>query len=201
MYRALTLAIAIAIALTARVSRADDDAEFMKKAASGGHMEVELGEYAAENASSSDVKEFGRRMVQDHGKANRELKALAARKNVELPETMSGEHGETAQELMKLRGAEFDKAYMREMVSDHEKDVAKFREQAQSGTSELDEWAGKTLATLQSHLEEAKRIHGRLEGGAMGSGSGHGSGVDTPPASGVGPTGTMPDEPPRKTTP
>ena len=162
MSRALPLAIAIL--LLAPFSRADDDAEFMKKAASGGHMEVELGEHAAANAASSDVREFGRRMVQDHGKANGELKALAATKGVSLPSTMSSEHGEAAQELMKMSGADFDKAYMREMVADHEKDVAAFRKQAASGQSDVDKWAEKTLPTLQSHLEEAKRIHGRLEG-------------------------------------
>src|SRR5688572_25687737 len=126
MYRALPLAIALS--LFASVSRAaDDDAEFMKKAASGGHMEVELGEYAAANAGSSDVREFGRRMVQDHGKSGMELRSLASVKGVELPATMSAEQSETARELMKLGGAEFDRAYMREMVTDHEQDVAEFR--------------------------------------------------------------------------
>jgi putative membrane protein len=162
MYRALILAVAIA-ALAAGARAATDDTEFMKEAASGGSMEVALGEYAAANADSSDVKEFGRRMVQDHGKAGKELQQIATIKGIALPAAMSEDHSEQAHELMQLRGAAFDKAYMRAMVSDHEKDVSEFEAQAKSGKSDVDQWARKMLPTLQSHLEDAKRIHGRLE--------------------------------------
>jgi putative membrane protein len=191
MYRALT--VAFAIAAVAGVSRAaTDDTEFMKEAASGGAMEVELGQYAAENAASSDVKEFGRRMVEDHGKANKELKQLATQKGVTLPAAMSEDHGEQAHDLMELKGAEFDKEYMRHMVKDHEKDVSAFREQAEQGKSDVDRWAEKTLPTLTSHLEQAKQIHGRLEGSST---RGTGSETDVPTS------GMIPGEKPRPATP
>jgi putative membrane protein len=164
MYRALILAVTItALAAGSRARAATDDTEFMQEAASGGSMEVALGEYAAANADSSAVKEFGRRMVQDHGKAGKELKQIATIKGIALPAAMSEDHSEQAHELMQLRGAAFDKAYMRAMVSDHEKDVSEFEAQAKSGRSDVDKWAQKMLPTLQSHLEDAKRIHGRLE--------------------------------------
>ena len=54
------------------------DATFMKEAAEGGMAEVALGQLAVEKASSSDVKTFGQRMVDDHSKANDELKQLAS---------------------------------------------------------------------------------------------------------------------------
>src|SRR5712671_1113768 len=62
------------------------DSTFMKKAADGGMAEVELGQLAVQKASSSDVKAFGQRMVDDHGKANEQLKQLAAEKHVDLPQ-------------------------------------------------------------------------------------------------------------------
>jgi putative membrane protein len=43
-------------------------------------MEVAMGKLAAQNAQSDDVKSFGKRMVTDHGKANDELKSVAAKK-------------------------------------------------------------------------------------------------------------------------
>ncbi len=55
----------------------DEDTEFMNEAASGGMMEVELGQLAANKAVSADVKKFAKMMVDDHTKANNELKSLA----------------------------------------------------------------------------------------------------------------------------
>src|SRR5689334_12885251 len=71
---------------------AGKDKDFIKKAASGGMMEVELGQLAQSKAQSQDVKDFGSRMVTDHGKANDELKTLAQQKNVQLPATMERKH-------------------------------------------------------------------------------------------------------------
>ena len=58
------------------------DQSFVMKAAEGGLAEVELGKLAAQNATSDDVKKFGQRMVDDHGKANDELKSLAQQKTI-----------------------------------------------------------------------------------------------------------------------
>ena len=52
--------------------------------------------------------------------------------------------------LAKLKGAEFDRAYMREMVQDHDKDVKAFRQHAQSGTDpDVKQFAQKTLPTIE----------------------------------------------------
>ena len=61
------------------------DKTFMKKAAKGGMMEVAMGNLAAQNGQSDDVKSFGKRMVTDHSKANDELKSIASQKGVTLP--------------------------------------------------------------------------------------------------------------------
>jgi predicted outer membrane protein len=44
------------------------DKAFIKDAAKGGMMEVALGRVAEENATDSEVKKFGERMVKDHSK-------------------------------------------------------------------------------------------------------------------------------------
>ncbi|MGI8641011.1 MAG: DUF4142 domain-containing protein [Pyrinomonadaceae bacterium] len=133
------------------------DKEFMTKAAQGGMVEVKLGELAASKGQSVDVKAFGQKMVADHGKANDELKALAAGKGVTLPTDVNSEQKEMYDKLSKLSGAAFDKEYVAEMVKDHEKDVAEFQKQADSGTdSDVKAFATKTLPTLKSHLEMIK---------------------------------------------
>ena len=65
------------------------DRQFMDKAAQGGMAEVELGQLAQQNAQSPDVKAFGKRMVDDHSKANDQLKQLASQKGVSLPTSLN----------------------------------------------------------------------------------------------------------------
>ncbi|MDQ6758936.1 MAG: DUF4142 domain-containing protein [Acidobacteriota bacterium] len=133
------------------------DQQFMMKAAQGGMAEVELGRLAKDHASNQAVKDFGQQMVDDHSKANDELKDLASRKSVTLPTDVNAKDKATMDRLSKMNGAAFDRAYMRDMVMDHKKDVAEFQKEANSGMDpDVKSWAAKTLPTLQHHLQMAQ---------------------------------------------
>jgi putative membrane protein len=95
------------------------DSKFVKEAAEGGMMEVELGRLATQKASNADVKSFGQRMVDDHSKANDQLKSLASQKGVTLPTTLPADMRQEMDKISKLSGAEFDKMYMSHMLKDH----------------------------------------------------------------------------------
>jgi putative membrane protein len=139
------------------------DSKFVHDAAVGGMAEVEMGRLAAEKASSADVKQFGQRMVDDHGKANQELKGLASAKGVTVPASLDAAHKAAQEKLSKLTGAAFDRAYMEEMVKDHDKDVAAFRRASTTAAdAELKAWAAKTLPTLEEHQKMSKSIHAKL---------------------------------------
>jgi putative membrane protein len=135
------------------------DSTFMKKAADGGMAEVELGQLAVQKASSSEVKSFGQRMVDDHGKANEQLKQLAAEKHVDLPQEPGAKQKATKARLEQLSGADFDQAYVAEMVKDHKKDVGEFqRESKMAKDDDLKNFAAQTLPTLQEHLKQIQSI-------------------------------------------
>lgn len=139
------------------------DLAFAKEAARGGLAEVDLGNMTKDKASNDDVKQFGDRMVTDHSKANDELKSLAEQKNVTLPSALDAKAKATQTRLSKLSGAAYDKAYMRDMVSDHEHDVAAFRKEARSGKDpDLKAFASKTLPTLEEHLKLAKETAAKV---------------------------------------
>ena len=141
----------------------ESPADFVKEAAQGGMAEVELGQLASKNAQDPEVKKFGQMMVSDHGKANAELKTLAGKKNWTMP-TDIGSHKSTMDKLQGLKGADFDKAYVDEMVSDHEKDLKAFQQQGQSGTDpELKEFAAKTATVIQKHLDAIKAIQAKMK--------------------------------------
>jgi putative membrane protein len=86
--------------------------------------EVQLGKLAAEKALSQEVKQFGQRMVDDHGKANDRLKQLATTKGVNLPTELDRSTQREMDKLAKLSGADFDREYMKHMVSDHRRTSA-----------------------------------------------------------------------------
>jgi putative membrane protein len=144
-----------------------NDRKFAMEAAMGGMAEVELGRLAAERGASDGVKQFGQRMVDDHSRANSELMQWASGKGITLPTTLDAKHQALMTRMRALSGAAFDSAYAREMVKDHEKDVALFQREASRGTdADLKSFAQRTLPTLQEHLTMAR---------ALPSGSGHGS--------------------------
>jgi putative membrane protein len=135
------------------------DRIFIKKAAEGGQAEVELGQLAGQKASSEEVKKFGQRMVDDHTKTNDQLKQLASRKGVNVPEKLNAKDKATKARLSRLSGEQFDRAYMNDMVTDHTKDVAEFRQESKSAKDpDVKNFASQTLPTLQDHLKEARTI-------------------------------------------
>ena len=133
------------------------DKEFVMKAAMGGMAEVQMGQTAQQKGQNADVKTFGNHMVTDHSKANDELKQLATVKGLALPTDLDAKHKKTADEIASKNGKAFDKAYMDDMVKDHEEDVAEFQKASQNSTdADIKLWATKTLPTLQQHLRMAK---------------------------------------------
>lgn len=137
---------------------------FVKEAASGGMMEVELGKYAKDNASSEDVKNFGDMMVTDHSKANDELKDALKKTNLEPNKEMLKQHQSMYDKLAKLKGSDFDKAYMKMMVEDHKKDVKAFEKASKNEkNADIKSWAANTLPTLKKHLQKAEEINKNLK--------------------------------------
>jgi putative membrane protein len=168
---------------TAPVARADspgDTNAFIEKMGQVGVAEVKLGELAAERAANAEVKQFGRRMVSDHQKANNELKQVAAKANVTLPAQLDAEHQSLYDRLSKLKGAEFDREYIQAMAEGHEEVAQELERHAGAaarpgdrsvGTSgnsatgaeaSVQAWASKTLPDVRQHLEQARQIQSKL---------------------------------------
>jgi putative membrane protein len=142
---------------------ASADHKFAMDAAMGGLAEVQLGKLAADHASNADVKKFAQRMVDDHDKANDELSNILKQKGMTPPTDLKGREKATYDRLSKLNGPAFDRAYMSEMVKDHEKDVKEFERESTSGKDpDLKAFAAKTLPTLQDHLKMARDTQSKL---------------------------------------
>jgi len=160
---ASALALAFIAAGSARAEdKAFDDAEFVKKAASGGMAEVAMGQLGAKMGQSSGVKQFSETLIADHTKANQELMAAAKAAGLTVPPAIGAEEQKHIDMMKEHKGADFDKAFADHMIKDHEKDIAEFkRASTEAKDPNIKAFATKTLPTLQQHLEMAKKLQAK----------------------------------------
>lgn len=152
------------VAATGGIAVSEDDAEFTTKAAASGIAEVELGKLALEKSTNAQVKEFATMMVSDHGKANEELKMIAASKNISLPTTLDEDHQKMWDNLNGKTGADFDKKYVSDMVDGHQKTLDLMEKQAKDGEdAELKAFASKTAPIVKAHLDQIKKIRDAIK--------------------------------------
>jgi putative membrane protein len=143
----------------------EGDTKFAVKAADAGMLEVKLGELAQSKGVSQQVKDFGKMLVDEHSKANEELKALAATKNISLPATLSDDCQKKYDKLAEKSGTEFDEAFAEHMVKDHKDDIDAFKKQAEDGDDpDLKAWAAGKIPTLEHHLDMAKSTEEAVDG-------------------------------------
>ena len=136
--------------------------KFIKHAASSGMAEVKLATLAEGKALNPDVKAFAEMIAKDHTAVNTELKALAASKKVELSTVIEPAHATTYQNLEKVSGGEFDKAFINGMMTSHMKGVATYEKAAKdSKDKDVKAFAEKTVPALKAHLEKAKALNSR----------------------------------------
>jgi putative membrane protein len=135
------------------------DAVFIKKAAEAGMAEVEIGKVAEKNGQREDVKTFASHMIKDHGKANENLKSVASKMNVTLPDKLRPKRQFKIDKISKMSGTDFDNAYIIVMVQDHVNTIAGFEKaRAQVSNEDLKKFIDDTLPVLKEHLEMAKKM-------------------------------------------
>jgi putative membrane protein len=148
----------------------DKDLSFVREAAAGGLFEVQIGKLAASKATSGEVKAFGQKMVNDHGKANEELKQLAVKKKISLPESLDPTKKATYDSIALQKGAAFDKEYIRHMVKAHDEDVNKFEAASKNlDDADIRAWVAKTLPVLKAHQKHVYQINMKVNGDKKGN--------------------------------
>lgn len=149
---------------TGGISVASDDAKFATDAASGGMAEVSLAKLALTKTANAQIKDFADMMVKDHGKANDELMAIAKTKNITLPTEPDSTHLKKAAELEKLKGKDFDKAYVDAMVDGHKKTLELMQNEAKNAKdADLKAFATKTAPTVKMHLDMINKIYDSMK--------------------------------------
>jgi len=141
------------------------DRGFIEQATFGGRAEVEAGKRAEQKAKATAVKDFARRMVEDHSKANEQLMKISKEAGFTPPEGLDAEHKDVAAKLEKAEDTDFDRAYIDSQVQDHQKAAQLFEYELGSGQDpDLQRFAAATLPTILQHLEIAQDLKAELTG-------------------------------------
>ena len=136
---------------------------FASQAAIIGRAEIELGQIALKNTKDENVRKYAERMVKDHGAADKKLKAIAAKENLQLPQSLDQEHQALKLKLQGMTGEAFDREYVSAMGKGHDKAVALFESASQQPQmpADLKQFAATTLPTLEQHKEMAHSLHAK----------------------------------------
>ena len=139
------------------------ETEFVNAFGSGNAGEIRFAELALKNAESQDVKNFAQMMITDHSKANDKLAAVAKHHNIDFPPAPPADAVDVSKTLLDVKGAEFDKKYMGEMVTDHTNDLAAYKKaEGEVKDHLLKEYVDSTEPIVAKHLKEAKAIDAKL---------------------------------------
>ncbi|NVB77425.1 MAG: DUF4142 domain-containing protein [Kofleriaceae bacterium] len=131
-------------------------------------MEIDLGKAASKKAANKDVKAYGDMLVKEHGEADKKLMALAKQTHQTVPaekpasdveKQAKAEQKAMATKLKTMKGADFDREYLRMMVQGHEKELAQIdTKKSEVTNAELSAMLDELKPMLQHHEDAAKEL-------------------------------------------
>jgi len=140
-------------------SPADQQQDFVKDAASGNAMEVQVGQFIEGHTENPQVKQFAQTLVQDHQDAQQKLKQAAQQAGVPITEELSPVHKAMLQELQKKSGKDLDRAFVFSAVADHHKDILEYTYASQNlQNAQLKQYASQCIPVLQKHSQTAEEL-------------------------------------------
>jgi putative membrane protein len=136
------------------VGKPIDDITFVRKATESGYKEVTSAREAIPQLQQPELKRIAEMLVSDHSGANARLAKLAESKHWTLPPAPAAGPPPSG-----TASSSFDAKWTAEMIAGHERSVAMYRSQAQSGEDpDLRKYARETLPTIEHHLTELRRL-------------------------------------------
>ncbi|MBP4139032.1 DUF4142 domain-containing protein [Flavobacterium geliluteum] len=141
-----------------------NDSEFLVDIAEVNLAEIEIGKLAQIKSTNSEVKKFGKMLVDEHTKAATEVSALADAKNITLPVAITEDGKEEYNQLNEKSGTDFDKKFADMMIDGHQKAIDKLRKASEDATDQdVKLWASNSIAGMTAHLEHAKMLKQNLD--------------------------------------
>ena len=155
----LALSVCAAAAMAQGGQASAQDKQFLTDAAQGSNFEIKTAQLALQKAKSDDVKQFAQKMIDDHTKLNEAMTPIAQQAGVTPPTDISAKDQALYDKLQAKDGGQFEKAYIRAMVNDHEKDLKAFKKEANDGPFPDEKKAAQDNEDLiKGHLMMAQKL-------------------------------------------
>lgn len=152
---------------------APNDAQIAAIVLAANTADIKNGELAKDRATNPDVRTFAERMVTDHTASNQQAKDLASRLNLSPEENATSRQiaqggDQTHDQLSKLQGAAFDRAYIDHEVEFHTTVIDALDKTLLPNTqnAQLKTLLEQSRPVFVSHLDRAKQIQKELGGGS-----------------------------------
>jgi putative membrane protein len=152
----VALVAAAGIANAAALSNADR--QFLITVAKSDMTEAHEGQMAEDQASRTDVKDFGKTLVQDHTQSYEHLAELAAKTGVSIPKGIDTAKDPSIQRLAHLKGSRFESAFDSDEIGSHKRALALFKREAANGQdADVKAFASNMIPVLEKHLQLAEQ--------------------------------------------
>ena len=124
---------------------------------------IRLGELALKNSENPEVKAYAQMMITAHAKANDQLLAVAKEHNIDFPPAPPAAAFKLSQTMLSMKGSEFDKVYMGELVKDHTNALAALKKASGEVKDDLlTAYVEGGEKMMTKHLKMAKEIDEKL---------------------------------------
>jgi len=144
-------------------TQANDAQKFVLHLANCDYAEIQMAELAKKNAASNEVKTFAQKMVEQHDQARKDLLNQFKDLKIGVVSTMEKNDKDLYDRLSGLKGADFDREYMKAQVDRHQQSIKYLQDNAKSADANIRGWSEKQLKTLQDHLKHAQQIQKNLK--------------------------------------
>ncbi len=145
-----------------------DADDFITRASASGVAEIEAGKIALEKTTYPEIKEFAQKMIENYASSNKDLRALAAKKDVEIADEAELLDQAKAYVLKQREGESFDVAYVNNQIDAHRATIQLYKDASSSTDEDVRRLAATSLPRLEQHLEQAEALvtviaHGSAE--------------------------------------
>jgi putative membrane protein len=130
----------------------EKDADFLVKAVAANMAEIKLAQLGTEKSGNAEIKALGRQLEKDHNQILSDLRNLADKRGVTLPNVITEEDSTEIEDLRKEKLVDFDKKWLKELEDRHKSSLKSYKDCAEDARDvELQNLANQHIVTIESH--------------------------------------------------
>jgi putative membrane protein len=142
----------------------EKDAEKVVDAYELSIYEVRLTDSMQKHLIQDEVKTVARQIIDDHMSMANQIKSLASKKVITLPDALSQDRLDKINNMLSKKNSNYDKEYIDQLIEDHKKAINIYEEAAKdSKDADIQSWFSSELPQLRKHLDMLTATHEKIK--------------------------------------